>query len=114
MAAFIISTFRFLVYLLFFVITFGGAVLGYSMAFEQGYQPWFGAGVGLLLGFFNAVVVTGIMVILLDIQDSLHDLAARSPEDEAAHVHHHHHHEDEAMDEPARAAPVRQSRRRPA
>lgn len=110
MAGFIITTFRFLIYLLFYVITLGGGVLGFSMAFEFGYQPWFGAAVGLLIGFFNAVVVTGIMVILLDIQTSLRDLAARTPEGEGAHVHHHYH-EDEVHDA-APAATGRQYRAR--
>lgn len=115
MAAFIIATFRLLIYLLFVAITLGGAVAGYTMAYRYGYQPVFGGVAGLVAGFFNAVIVTGVMVILLDIQDSLRDLVARSPEDEAAHVHHHHHHEDaEPVDELAPAAPARESRRRPA
>lgn len=95
MAAFIIAVFRVLVYLLFAVITIGGAWMGYTQAWQLGYQPWVGAIAGFILGFVNAVIVTGVMVILLDIQDSLRDLIALRQDDDPGEVHHHHHHESE-------------------
>lgn len=99
MASLIIAVFRLLVYLLFIGITLGWTWMGYYNAWDIGVRPVIGAAGGLIIGFFNAVIVTGVMVILLDIQDSLRDLVsiARGELTGGGAVHHHHHHENGAV-----------------
>ncbi|TGY89824.1 hypothetical protein E5163_01400 [Marinicauda algicola] len=94
MAGFIIATFRFLVYFVFLAVTLAGMLLGARLAQQQGYEVWFGGALGLLAGFFAAVLVTGIMVILLDIQASLKALA-ETGRTGSGEVHHHYHHGDD-------------------
>ena len=70
MGGFIIGTYRVLVYILFFVLLLAGPIFGGVMGGQAAGEAGAvgGAIAGLVVGFLYAVIITGGMVLFLDMR----------------------------------------------